>query len=331
MLLLADGRSDCIRRAMFGAPLRLVSSQLASRSLAPYRRRFTTSAASSPAAAAVFSPSVLRGRVALVSGGTGAIGFAVARALTQHGARTAVLSRSQQRAADAAADINQHCSQAAHDAQHNSDKRSSTCIGYECDVTNSERVTSSVARIQDELGPISILVNAHGVSHDGLIARTTDNDIHDTISSNLTSCLYLIRAVSRSFLTQRTGGSIVTVGSIVGSEGNVGQAAYAASKAGLVGMTRSTSKELSRYNVNVNLIAAGWIRGSAARSGMMGGDERASSGGAAGRWSKRLEERDWLGRPGSAEEVANVALFLCTPAASYIQGTVLHVDGGLRV
>ena len=300
------------------------------RSVVSFPRPFTSSAAPSVAPNAVFSPSVLRGRVALVSGGTGAIGFAIARTLAQHGARTAVLSRSQQRADDAAADISRQCSAGTAHAPHNSSNPA--CIGYECDVTSSEQVTSTVDRITRELGPVSLLVNAHGVSHNGLLARATDDDIHDTMHSNLTSCLYLLRSVSRSFIAHRSGGSIVTVGSIVGSQGNVGQAAYAASKAGLEGLTRSASKELARYNVNVNLIAPGWIRGSAdrGRQGMMAGSD-SDSGSGSGRWSRRLEERDWLGRPGSPEEVANVALFLCTPAASYIHGAVLHVDGGLRV
>ena len=291
-------------------------------------RQLTYSTVASPGSTTVFSPSVLRGRVALVSGGTGAIGFAIARTLAQHGAHTAILSRSPQRATEAAADINRHCNTTAAESRRN---QHPACVGYECDVTNSEQVASTFSRLVDELGPISILVLAHGVTHDALLPRLTDDDISDTVHSNLTSCLYLLRAASRSFLTHRSGGSIVTVGSIVASQGNVGQTAYAASKAGLEGMTRSASKELARYNVNVNLITAGWIRGSASdgRPGMMGDSE--SGGSSGGRWSRRLEERDWLGRPGSAEEVADVALFLCTPAASYIHGTVVHVDGGLRV
>ena len=311
---------------MLGAPQSLATVVIR-RSVTLHPRFFTSSAVPSLTSTAVFSPSVLHGRVALVSGGTGAIGFAIARTLSQHGARTAILSRSQQRASDAAADISHHCSHiAAVSAQHSS--TSPACSGYECDVTSSEHVTATVARLSRELGPVSILVNAHGVSHDGLLPRMTDADLHHTLHTNLTSCLYLLRAVSRSLISHRTAGSIVTIGSIVGQQGNVGQVAYAASKAGLEGMTRSASRELARYNVNVNLIAAGWIAGQSThgRPGMMG-----EPGERGGSWSRRLDERDWLGRPGTVDEVANVALFLCTPAASYIHGAVLHVDGGLRV
>ena len=329
---------------MFAAQLRRRATTF-QRCLALHHRELsTTSPPLSTANEPVFSRSVLNGKVALVSGGTGAIGFAIARLLTQHGARTAILSRSQQRATDAAAEINQHCNTVNHAAaqQQSSTAGTPTCIGYECDVTSSQHINSTIKQITNDLGAVSILVTAHGISHDALIPRMSDNSIVDTIQTNLTSCLFLVRAVSRSLLTTRSssssagGGSIVLVGSIVGEQGNVGQAAYAASKAGLEGMMRSASRELARYNVNVNLIAPGWIQGDPAhhsRTGMMGGagegDEAAAAAG--GRWSRRLDERDWAGRPGRVDEVANVALFLCTPAASYIHGAVLHVDGGLRV
>ena len=317
---------------LLGAQLRR-ASLVASGSIALRRQLSTSSLASSSAAASVFSRSVLNGKVALVSGGTGAIGFAIARLLAQHGARTAILSRSQQRATDAAAEINKQCTDTTNAAQPNS-QHSPACVGYQCDVTNSQHVTTAISHITQQLGRISILITAHGASHDALLPRTTDQHILDTIHTNLTSCLYLVRAASRSFIADRSGGSIVTVGSIVGSQGNVGQAAYAASKAGLEGLTRSTSRELARYGVNVNLIAPGWIQGhpDAGRAGMMGAGQAAAGGSGAGvRWARRLDERDWVGRAGSVEEVANVALFLCTPAASYIHGAVLHVDGGLRV
>lgn len=125
------------------------------------------------------------------------------------------------------------------------------------------------------------------------------------------------------------GGSIVTLGSIVGSQGNVGQVAYAASKAALEGMTCSASKEMARYGVTVNLVVPGWIQGN--DTTQRGGGGMMGASGNSLRWSKRLADREWLCRPGNVEEVASVVLFLCTPAASYIHGTVLHVDGGLRV
>ena len=324
---------------MLGAQLHRAATAAVHCSAELYRRLATsTSPPSTTAHPSVFSPSVLRGRVALVSGGTGAIGFAIARLLTQHGARTAILSRNQQRATDAAADINKHCA-ALNDAatQPAGSLDSPTCVGYQCDVTDSQHVNAAIKHVTHDLGAISILIAAHGVSHDALIPRTTDHAIADTLTTNLTATLYLIRSLSRHLITNTTPSSVVTIGSIVGAQGNVGQAAYAASKAGLEGLTRSASRELARYNVNVNLIAPGWIHGDTGgggrgRGGMMGGSVgEGGGGGGGGRWVRRLEERDWVGRPGRVEEVANVALFLCTPAASYIHGAVLHVDGGLRV
>jgi len=160
------------------------------------------------------------------------------------------------------------------------------------------------------------------------------SDLHNTLLSNTVSCIYLIRSLSRSMIANRFG-SILTIGSIIGSQGNVGQLSYSTSKSALEGMTKTYSKELSRYNINVNLLCPGWVEGASEEgegggAGMIG-KEDPEGGSRADRWHKLREDKQWIGRAGSVDEIANVAMFLVSPAASYIHGQSIHADGGLRL
>lgn len=242
----------------------------------------------------------LEDRVAIVTGGSRGIGFAIAEELAAAGARVAVTARAETRAAEAA------------EALGGGGGR-----GYECDVTRSEACADLVERVEEDLGPVDILVNNAGIARDNVLVRLKDEDWQQVLDTNLRGAFYTTRAVARGMMKRRYG-RVVNISSVVGLTGNRGQANYAASKAGLVGFTKSVAQELASRNVLVNAVAPGFVE--TEMTADLSDDARES-----------LFDRIPLGRFGQPADVANSVRFLVGPDASYITGQVLVVDGGMTM
>ena len=185
----------------------------------------------------------------------------------------------------------------------------------ECNVADEEQVIEVVKRIVEESGGIDILVNNAGITRDGLIFRMSKENWNDVITVNLTSAFYMSKAVSRMMIQRRTG-SIINVSSIVGVHGNAGQCNYSASKAGLIGLTKSLAKEVAGRNVRVNAVAPGFIQ--TAMTDKLNDQQK-----------EGLSAQIPMVRLGQPEEVASVILFLASNLASYVTGQVILIDGGM--
>ena len=234
----------------------------------------------------------LDGKIALVTGGSRGIGAAIARELVAAGASVVVGYRSGREEAEAVAgEIGGRAVQA--------------------DVANPE----DAKRLVDEAGDLDILVNNAGTTRDGVLARMSDDDWRTVVETNLSSVFYTCRAVSRGMMKRRAG-SIVNLSSIVGIHGNWGQTNYAASKAGIIGFTKSLARELGSRGVRANVVAPGYIN--TRLTDVLPEDARAA-----------MLENTPLGKLGDPEEVAGAVRFLCSDEASFITGEVLLVDGGL--
>lgn len=240
----------------------------------------------------------LTGEIALVTGGSRGIGRSIAESLASAGARVVVVARNAAGAEEAAA--------ALPGAGH---------LGLACDVANGETVTEVVARVTEEMGAISILVNNAGVTRDNLLLRMKEEDWDGVMSVNLRGAFNTVKAVTKGMMKRR-GGVILNITSVVGLTGNAGQANYAASKAGLVGFTKSVAKELASRGIRCNAIAPGYIRT----------DMTSELGDAQ---TEALQASIPMGRLGEPEDVAEVVRFLAGPSARYITGQVLAVDGGM--
>jgi len=240
----------------------------------------------------------LAGKVAIVTGGSRGIGLAISRALADAGARVAVVSRTQEGAERAAGVLPGEGHR-----------------GYACDVADAGQAQAVVARVEAEVGPVGILVNNAGITRDNILIRMKDEEFDEVIATNLKGAFNLTRAVSRGMMRRREG-SILNITSVVGLMGNAGQANYAASKAGLVGLTKSVARELASRGIRCNAVAPGLIR-----TDMTGSLTDAQV--------EALKQHIPLGALGEAEDVARVARFLVGPAARYITGQVLAVDGGM--
>lgn len=239
----------------------------------------------------------LDGDVAIVTGASRGIGFSIAETLAGDGAEVAVVARDEGRASDAAAALGGAGGQ-----------------GFECDVGDSEQCSELVERVEEELGPVTVLVNNAGITRDNLVLRLKDEDWEDVIRTNLTGSFNMIRAVSRGMM--RRGGRIVNIASVVGLTGNRGQANYAASKGGLVALTKSVAQELASRDVLVNAVAPGFV-------------ETDMTDDLSDEAREELSERIPLGRFGTPDDVAGVVRFLVGDEADYITGQVLKVDGGM--
>ncbi|MDX6506555.1 MAG: 3-oxoacyl-[acyl-carrier protein] reductase [Gaiellaceae bacterium] len=234
----------------------------------------------------------LEGKTALVTGGSRGIGRAIALELARAGAEVVVGYRSGAEEAEAVAQ------EAGGRAVHG-------------DVSDAEQAK----RLVEEAGELDILVNNAGLTRDGLLARMTDEDWRDVIETNLSSVFYTCRAVTRGMMKKRAG-AIVNVSSIVGVHGNWGQTNYGASKAGIIGFTKSLARELGSRNVRANVVAPGYVNTrltevlpEEAQQAMLGNTP--------------------LGRLGEPEDIAGAVRFLCSDEAAFITGEVLLVDGGL--
>jgi 3-oxoacyl-[acyl-carrier protein] reductase len=238
----------------------------------------------------------LEGKVALVTGGSRGIGAAVAHELGSAGARVAVNYRS---SADAAEQIAEEIGG----------------IAVEGDVSDPVAVGALVEQVEGALGDLDCLVNNAGVTRDGLIARMSDDDWDAVIETNLRGTFNTCRAVSRKMLRRRSG-SIVNLTSVVGIHGNPGQANYAASKAGIIGLTKALARELGARGVRVNAVAPGYI--DTELTGVLPEEVRNAILGSTP-----------LGRLGEPEDVARAVRFLCSDESAFVTGAVLLVDGGL--
>ena len=240
----------------------------------------------------------LADKVAIVTGGSRGIGLAIAESLADAGATIAVIGRNGERAKQAAAAL----SGAGHQ-------------GYACDVADPSQVTDTVKAIQEGVGSVDILINNAGLTRDNLLMRMKDEEFDEVIATNLKGAFNFTRAVTRSMMKKRDG-VILNITSVVGLTGNAGQTNYAASKAGMIGMTKSVAKELGSRGVRCNALAPGFIRTD--MTAELSEDQIES-----------LQSLIPLGRLGETGDISGVVRFLVSPAARYITGQVLAVDGGM--
>ena len=234
----------------------------------------------------------LEGKRALVTGASKGIGRAIAEELARAGAYVVVGYRSGKDEAEALA----------------------SAIGgaaVQADVSSPE----DAARLVEEAGDIDVLVNNAGLTRDGLLARMSDDDWRTVIDTNLSSVFYTCRAVTRPMMKKRAG-SIVNISSVVGVHGNWGQTNYAASKAGIIGFTKSLARELGSRNIRANVVAPGYVK--TALTDVLPEEATAA-----------MIQNTPLGRVAEPQEIAGAVRFLASDAAGFITGEVLLVDGGL--
>jgi len=234
----------------------------------------------------------LDGKLALVTGASRGIGRAIAEELARAGASVIVGYRSGKDEAEELA----------------------TAIGgraIQADVSDA----GEAKRLVDEAGDIDVLVNNAGLTRDGLLARMSDDDWRTVIETNLSSVFYTCRAVTRPMMKKR-GGSIINISSIVGVHGNWGQTNYGASKAGIIGFTKSLARELGSRNIRANVVAPGYVK--TALTEVLPDEATAA-----------MVQQTPLGRVADPEEIAGAVRFLASDQASFITGEVLLVDGGL--
>jgi 3-oxoacyl-[acyl-carrier protein] reductase len=243
---------------------------------------------------------LLDGKTALVTGASRGIGRSIAKEFAAQGAKVALCARSVDALQSLAAEIG--------DA-------GGTAAVFALDVSDSESVKGVVDAVTERFGGLDVLVNNAGITRDGLLARMKDDAWDDVLNTNLRGAFYLTRAAAKTMMRQRSG-KIINISSVVGLTGNAGQANYAASKAGLIGMTRSVAKELGSRNIQVNAIAPGFIV-----TDMTDSLPEALK--------EQLLKQIPLGRMGQPEEIANVAAFLASDRSDYITGQVIAVCGGL--
>jgi 3-oxoacyl-[acyl-carrier protein] reductase len=241
----------------------------------------------------------LSGKTAFVTGSTRGIGLAIAQTLYAAGAKVAVVGRDAARASEVASALG------------------SRAAGVACDVAQEDQVVAAVSAAEAALGGVDILVNNAGLTRDNILLRLTDQDWDAVLDANLKGAFHTTRAIIKGMMKRRAG-RVINMSSIVGLTGNKGQANYAASKAGLIGFTKSVAKEYASRNILVNCIAPGFIET----------DMTASLPDAA---RATLLEQIALGRLGRPEDVAGTVLFLASDLAGYITGQVLVVDGGMVI
>ena len=240
-------------------------------------------------------------QVAIVTGAGRGIGHAIALRLASEGARVACVSRTRANAKRTADEINGKCADSAK--------------AYAVDVADHRAVQKIGAQILEEFGKIDILVNNAGVTRDGLSMRMSTEDWDVVINTNLKGAFNFVQATERAMIKQRSG-RIINISSVIGLIGNAGQTNYAASKAGLIGLTKSLARELASRNITVNAVAPGFIRTN-------------MTAGLSDEIKKTLQSKIPLGKTGTPEDIASAVAFLASAEASYITGQVLCVDGGI--
>ena len=243
----------------------------------------------------------LNGKVVFVTGASKGIGRAIAEVFATNGATVVCASRT-------VADLEI--------VAHNIKENGGTAIVQQLDVSNMKDFQNSVKKVTNELGSIDVLVNNAGITKDKLILRMSEDDWDLVQDVNLKGCFNGIKAVTPVMMKARKG-RIINITSVVGLTGNAGQANYAASKAGIIGLTKSAAKELASRNISVNAIAPGYI-------------ETEMTEGLSESVRSDLLSQIPMGTIGKSEDVAHVALFLASDEAGYITGQVISVNGGLH-
>lgn len=243
---------------------------------------------------------MIQGKTAIVTGGSRGIGAATAKKLANLGANIAVIYAGNEAAANA---VCEECR--AHGVK---------AEAFQCDVADFAQTKETVALIKEAFGTVDILINCAGITRDKLLAMMREDDFDAVIATNLKGTWNMIRLCCGIFIRNK-GGSIVNVSSVVGLTGNAGQSNYSASKAGIIGLTKSTAKELAAKNIRCNAVAPGFIATDMTKD--LGGEDSP--------WLKMIP----LARAGEAEEVAEAIVFLAD--AAYITGEVLRVDGGMAM
>lgn len=243
---------------------------------------------------------MIQGKTAIVTGGSRGIGAATAKKLASLGANIAVIYAGNEAAANA---VCEECR--AHGVK---------AEAFQCDVADFAQTKETVALIKEAFGTVDILINCAGITRDKLLAMMREDDFDAVIATNLKGTWNMIRQCCGIFIRNK-GGSIVNVSSVVGLTGNAGQSNYSASKSGIIGLTKSTAKELAAKNIRCNAVAPGFIATDMTKD--LGGEDSP--------WLKMIP----LARAGEAEEVAEAIVFLAD--AAYITGEVLRVDGGMAM
>lgn len=246
---------------------------------------------------------LLKKKVAVVTGGSRGIGRAIALGMAKEGADIAVIySGSTEKAAEVCAQAEQYGVKAH---------------AYPCDVSDFSVTESTVNQIYFDFGRIDILVNNAGITRDGLVMQMREYDFDNVIAVNLKGAFNMIKHTTRQFAKQKNG-RIINISSVSGLMGNSGQANYSASKAGLVGLTKTVAKELASRGITCNAIAPGFID-----TDMTEAMPESAK--------KTLTELIPMGRTGKPEDIAALAVFLASDYAGYITGEVIKVDGGLYI
>lgn len=250
----------------------------------------------------MIAPMQFKGKIVLVTGSTRGIGKSVAEAFAAQGATVIIIGRNQEQAAQTAAEIVQ---------------KGGLADGYGCDVTDLTQVQETVNKLLDKHKAIDILVNNAGITRDNLLFRIDDNDWDEVLKINLKGVFNVTKVVARPMLKARSG-KIISIASVIGITGNAGQANYAASKAGVIGFSKSVAKELASRGITVNVVAPGYIR-----TDMTDKLPEAVQ--------QKVLEQIPLQKFGQASDVAGVCVFLASSAADYITGQTIVVDGGLAI
>ncbi|MFP4381498.1 MAG: 3-oxoacyl-[acyl-carrier-protein] reductase [Candidatus Sumerlaeia bacterium] len=245
---------------------------------------------------------MLKGKNAIVTGAGQGIGKSIAMKLAENGANVVI------------SDVMEDTAQATADEIA---KMGVKTLAVVCDVRQPDQCDALIKKSLDEFGSIDILVNNAGVTRDGLIMRMKEEDWDFVISINLKGVFNCCKSVARPMMKQKAG-KIINISSVVGLMGNAGQVNYSASKAGVIGMTKTLAKEFGSRGINVNAIAPGFIQ--TAMTDKLSDDAK-----------KQLEDYIPFQKLGTPEDVANAALFLASPLSDYVTGDVIRVDGGMAM
>ena len=246
---------------------------------------------------------LLAGKTALVTGGTQGIGYTIAEAFLREGAVVAITGRDQAKSEAAAAKLAQ--------------ATGGTCLGFKADVSKGADVEALFSQLLATQKTLDVLINNAGITRDNLLMRMSESEFDDVIATNLKGAFLCCKAACKPMLKAR-GGAMINISSIVGLSGNPGQANYAASKAGLVGLSKSLAKELSSRSIRVNVVAPGFI--TTPMTEELSPEAKAA-----------LLAQIPLNRFGESSDIAAACLYLAADSGRYVTGQVLRVDGGMMM